>query len=96
MRALQADLFPERIRGRLIGTSQTLFNVGAVFGAPLGGFLYDLLWRIDSLSYILLPGVALPFLISSLLGIVTTTLILVYIKETRRVPVREPRVPAEL
>ncbi len=96
MRALQADLFPERVRGRLIGTSQTLFNLGAIFGAPLGGFLYDLLWRVDSLSLILLPGVALPFLISSLLGIVTTSLILAYVKEARRIPVREPGVPAEL
>ncbi len=96
MRALQADLFPEKVRGRLIGTSQTLFNMGAIFGAPLGGFLYDLLRDVDTLRVLMLPGVALPFLISSLLGVATTTLILVYIRETRKAPAREPGVPAEL
>ncbi|MCJ2520150.1 MAG: MFS transporter [Candidatus Thermoplasmatota archaeon] len=96
LRALQADLFPPRIRGKLIGTSQALFNVGAVFGAPLGGFLYDALRGIESLGSIPLPGVALPFLVSSILGIITTSLILLYVRETRKKVGKEPGLPTEL
>ncbi|MFQ5838198.1 MAG: MFS transporter [Thermoplasmata archaeon] len=96
LKALQADLFPPSLRGRLIGTTHTLFNLGAIFGAPLGGFLYDLFKDTASLPYILLPGVALPFLISSLLGITTTSLVLLYVRETRKARVEEPVLPTEL
>lgn len=40
MRALQADLVPESLRGRVFGTVQAAFNVGAVIGPILGGYLY--------------------------------------------------------
>lgn len=95
LKALQADLFPEALRGRLIGTVQLLFNLGAVFGAPLGGYLYDLLRDVPQLPVLALPGVVLPFLVSALLGVVTTTLVLLYVKETRPGPA-EPMDPAEM
>ncbi len=96
MKALQADLFPERVRGKLIGTVATLFNVGAIFGAPLGGVLYDLLNGVSSLPLLPLPGVAAPFLISALLGFITVTLVLLYVEETMQESLAKKVAPTEL
>jgi DHA1 family multidrug resistance protein-like MFS transporter len=96
LKALQADLFPKELRGRLIGTTQTLFNLGAIFGALIGGALYSVLMDVSSLPLLSIPGVAVPFIISSLLGITTTSLVLVYVRETKKARVEEALVPAEL
>lgn len=96
LKALQGDLFPEAIRGRLFGTIQMLFNVGAVVGGPLGGFLYEVLLETPSLGFLPLPGVALPFVLSTILGIATTTLVLLYVKETLPGTLPEPPLPAEM
>lgn len=96
IRAMQADLFPEAIRGRYMGSVQTLFNWGAAIGAPLGGFLYDALRGLDALPLLGLPGLFLPFLISAVLGVVTTTLILLFVQETVPEPEARRISPAEL
>jgi len=84
MRALQADLIPEKIRGKLIGFMQTMFNVGAIIGPPIGGFLYDSYKNVNfSMSIVSFSGKALPFFLSSVLGFFTLTMILIYIKEPK-------------
>ncbi len=68
-----------------------LFNIGAFIGASLGGFLYEAFLSTPSLPFLPflpLPGVALPFLVSSLFGIITTTLVLLFVLETRPEPAR--------
>lgn len=96
MKALQADLFPEKLRGRLIGTVATLFNMGAIFGAPLGGVLYDLFKDIAALPWVPLPGVAIPFLISALMGFVTVTLVLLFVEETLQETLEKKVTPTEV
>lgn len=96
IRAMQADLFPEAVRGRYMGNVQALFNWGAALGAPLGGFLYDTLRGVPSLPVLALPGIYLPFLVSAILGIVTTTLVLLFVKETIPEPSERRISPAEL
>lgn len=40
-RALQADISPREIRGKVFGTVQTMFNIGAVLGPVIGSQLYQ-------------------------------------------------------
>lgn len=83
LRALQADIVPERIRGRLIGLLESMMNMGAVAGAPLGGFLWDHFHGRDFGLPSPLDGTMVPFLISGLMGILTISMVLVTIKERR-------------
>ncbi|MFQ5909547.1 MAG: MFS transporter [Thermoplasmata archaeon] len=85
MRALQADLIPKPVRGRLIGLMQTTFNIGAIIGAPVGGALY-MAFRGDVLGFspFTFPGEGFPFIISAILGFITLTLILLYVREPRK------------
>ena len=81
-RALQGDLSPERIRGRLIATIQAYSNVGALIGSLVGGLLWD--YTHNRYFHILvmdLPGYTIPFLLSSGLGIVAALLVLRYVYE---------------
>ncbi|MFW3145197.1 MAG: MFS transporter [Thermoplasmatota archaeon] len=84
-RALQADLSPVRIRGRLIGTIQAFSNIGAVLGPILGGYIWDLTKNRYFDVYILdLPGYSIPFLISALMGIIAALLVLRYVIEPKK------------
>jgi len=80
-RALQADLVPKEIRGLVFGTVQSLFNFGAAL-SPIGGYFYQIAskWQIN-LFGLIVPGVALSFWLSALIGIFTTILFILYIKE---------------
>jgi len=83
-RALQADLVPQRLRGKIFGNVQALFNFGAAF-APLGGYLYWKLsgWSIEFLNYTL-PGVALIFWISAIVGFMTTIMFILWVYEPEK------------
>lgn len=84
-RSLQADLVPEKIRGKLIGTIQAFSNVGAVVGPIFGGLIWD--WtagRTYSLPILDLPGDSIPFLISAVLGIISAFLVLRYVVEPKK------------
>ena len=83
-RALQADLVPQRLRGKIFGNVQALFNFGAAF-APLGGYLYWKLseWSIEFLNYTL-PGVALIFWISAIIGFMTTIMFILWVYEPEK------------
>ncbi|MCK4366772.1 MAG: MFS transporter [Thermoplasmata archaeon] len=82
LRALQADIIPAAVRGRLIGMMQTMFNVGAIIGAPIGGAIYMAFeGRFFGIPPFVLPGEGVPFIISAILGFITLTLILLYVRE---------------
>jgi len=80
-RALQADLVPKQIRGKIFGTVQTLFNLGAAT-SPFGGYIYEYLdsIRITILGQVL-PGSAILFWISAVMGLLTTLLFALYVVE---------------
>ncbi len=80
-RALQGDLVPKQIRGRVFGTVQTLFNFGAAL-SPLGGYIYQLLSK-DTIYLISIqvPAVAVLFWMSALIGFITVMLFALYVPE---------------
>ncbi len=77
-RALQADLVPKELRGRVFGTVQMFFNIGAVVGPLIGGPLYRA-YADTMLGPI--PGVAVSFLASAVLGYIALAVFLAYVKE---------------
>lgn len=83
LRALRADLAPAEARGRFFGMYRTAFNIGDIVGPILGTYLYDL-YRFSNfeLDGLILPGYGIPFFINSILGTVTTIMILALVKET--------------
>ena len=82
MRALRADLTPAEVRGRFFGMFTTAFRAGDVIGPLMGTYLYDV-YRFKSfeLGGVTLPGYGIPFFVNSILGIVTTIMLLVLVKE---------------
>lgn len=93
LRALQADMVPERIRGRLIGLLESMTNTGSVVGAPLGGFLWDVFHGRDFGLPHPLDGTMVPFLLSGVVGIATIMMVHVMVKEVKRP--RESAMPPE-
>lgn len=84
-RALQADLVPVRIRGKLIGTIQAISNIGAVLGPIMGGFIWDLTKeRKYDIYFLDLPGYTIPFLLSAGMGIIGALLVLRFVHEPRK------------
>ncbi len=82
-RALQADLVPKKIRGKVFGTVQSLFNFGAAV-APFGGYIYQVTanWWLNILGY-LVPGVAVAFWLSAIIGVFSTILFILFIPEPK-------------
>ncbi len=81
-RALQADISPKEIRGKVFGTVQATFNVGAVLGPIIGGQLYQQYAPKEiSLIRIALPGAALSFLVSAIIGFFSLLLFALYVEE---------------
>ena len=83
LRALQADTVPEDVRGRLIGMLESMSNIGSVLGAPIGGLLLDNFYNVDLGLPEPFDGTMIPFLVSALLGFITVSLVLVFVKEKR-------------
>jgi MFS family permease len=85
MRALQADLVPERVRGRLIGTLHQYNNLGAVVGPILGGLSWDLLeGRELSMADLAVPADVLPFLLSAILLALSALMVFAFVREPPR------------
>ncbi len=81
-RALQADISPREIRGKVFGTVQATFNIGAVLGPIVGGQLYqEYAPREIPLFGITLPGAALSFLVSAAIGFFSLLLFALYVEE---------------
>jgi MFS family permease len=88
MRAIQADVVPWNLRGKLFGTIQAFFNAGATVGPIAGGALYAYF------SLILLPlgpfiieGLVVPFWLASILGLIGAYLLWKYVEETHPVKI---------
>lgn len=82
LRALQADLAPKHMRGKVFGVVQSFFNFGAVVGPLIGSKIYEIFSGITINVFELpLPGVALSFWISSLLGFITLIAFFLFVKE---------------
>jgi len=81
-RALQADIAPKAIRGKVFGTVQAMFNVGAVLGPIVGGQLYrEYALKTLSLLGIVVPGAALSFLASASIGFLSLLLFALFVEE---------------
>ena len=89
-RALRADLVPPEVRGRMFGLFGTAFTAGSVIGPILGTWIYDT-YRSTTFNVmgLAVPGYGIPFIINSVLGLLTTTMIMLLIKE----PSAEERAP---
>jgi MFS family permease len=84
-RALQADLIPEKIRGKLFGRMGAFFSVGAILGPILSTWIYDTYrhhtFKIGSL---VVKGAGFPFFISSFIGLISLVLLLTLVEEPQR------------
>lgn len=81
LRALQADIVPESIRGRLIGVMETMSNIGSVIGGVVGGSLWDYFHGMDLGLPSPFDGTIVPFLVSGGLGLVTVTMVRAMVRE---------------
>ena len=81
-RALRADMVPPEVRGRLFGLFGTAFTAGSVIGPILGTWIYDT-YRFTTFDVmgLAVPGYGVPFIINSVLGLLTTTMIMLLIRE---------------
>ncbi|MDQ1372122.1 MAG: transporter [Candidatus Thermoplasmatota archaeon] len=93
LRALQADIVPEHVRGRLIGLLESMMNMGSVVGAPLGGFLWDQFHGRDFGLPLGIDGTVVPFVISGIMGITTVMMVHLTVKEAKRVKAGEEELP---
>lgn len=81
-RALQADISPKVIRGKVFGTVQAMFNVGAVLGPVVGGQLYkEFALREVNVAGMMIPGAALSFITSASIGLFSLLLFALFVKE---------------
>ncbi len=85
MRALQADLVPQKVRGRLIGTLHQFNNLGGVVGPVLGGFFWDLLdGRVMMFWGHELPADTFPFILSAVLLALAAVMVFLLVHEPTR------------
>lgn len=89
-RALNADLIPEKIRGKLFGRLAAFFSLGAILGPVLSTLLYDAYrfqaFELPWLGNITLRGAGIPFFISSAIGLFSLILLLAFVEEPRKKP----------
>jgi len=81
-RALRADLVPPESRGRMFGLFGAGFTAGSVIGPIIGTWVYDT-YRAVTFDVVGLqvPGYGIPFFVNAALGLLTTTMIMLFIKE---------------
>lgn len=83
MQALRADVVPKEVRGKMFGLYNTFFNAGDIVGPIISTVLYDIYrtasWNIGGIT---VPGYGIPFFVNSILGIVTTSVLIAFVKET--------------
>ena len=84
MRAIQADVVPWNLRGKLFGTIQAFFNAGATVGPIVGGALFAFFSLIlIPLGPFIIEGLVVPFWLASGLGLIGAFLLWKYVEETR-------------
>ncbi|TFH03463.1 MAG: MFS transporter, partial [Candidatus Thorarchaeota archaeon] len=88
MRAIQADVVPWNLRGKLFGTIQAFFNAGATIGPIVGGALFAYFSLIlIPLGPFILEGLVVPFWLASGLGLIGAFLLWKYVEETRPIQI---------
>ena len=88
MRAIQADVVPWNLRGKLFGTIQAFFNAGATIGPIVGGALFAYFSLIlIPIGPFILEGLVVPFWLASGLGIIGAFLLRKYVEETHPVKI---------
>ncbi|MCW4020180.1 MAG: MFS transporter, partial [Candidatus Bathyarchaeota archaeon] len=94
-RALQADLVPAKVRGKLFGRFAASFNVGMVAGALLGPWLFETFrleeFRIQWLGGLTVKGIGIPFFVSAIMGLLSLMLLLAFVREPPRKTKVTPR-----
>ncbi len=84
IRALQGDITPPLLRGKIFGTLQAFFNFGAAVGPLIGGWLFAefslTTFHIGSVS---IPGIGIPFWLAGFSGIIGLIFFAKYISEPR-------------
>ena len=84
-RALQADLIPEKIRGKLFGRMGACFSLGAVLGPILSTWVYDIYrYKTFEIGSLVIKGAGLPFFISSFIGLFSLFILLAFVEEPKR------------
>jgi MFS family permease len=87
-RALNADLIPERLRGKLFGRMRAFFSLGAILGPILSTWIYDTYrfqtFVIPWIGNLTVRGAGIPFLISSIVGLFSLFLLLTFVEEPKR------------
>jgi MFS family permease len=87
-RALNSDLIPEKVRGKLFGRLAAFFSLGAVIGPILSTWIYELyehsFFPIPWLGNLVVRGAGIPFLISSAVGLFSLLLLLIFVEEPKR------------
>jgi MFS family permease len=87
-RALNADLIPEKARGKLFGRMAAFFSLGAVLGPILSTLIYDAYrfqnFQIPWQGNLIIKGAGIPFFVSGTIGLFSLFLLLAFVKEPRR------------
>ena len=87
-RALNADLIPEKVRGKLFGRLAAFFSLGAVLGPVLSTWIYAAYrfqaFEVPWLGNLVVRGAGIPFFISSIIGLFSLFLLLAFVEEPRR------------
>ncbi len=88
MRAIQADVVPWNLRGKMFGTIQAFFNAGATIGPIVGGALFAYFSLVVlPVGPFLLDGLVVPFWIASVLGLIGAYLLWKYVEETHPIKI---------
>ncbi len=83
-RALRADLVPPEVRGRMFGLFGTAFTAGSVAGPIIATWIYDTYrFTVFDVFGLQVPGYGIPFFINAILGIISTTMIMLLIEEPK-------------
>lgn len=86
--ALNADLIPEKVRGKLFGRLAAFFSLGAILGPLLSTWIYDIYrystFRVLWLGNVIVRGAGIPFFVSSAIGLFSLLLLLAFVEEPRR------------
>ncbi len=87
-RALNADLIPERVRGKLLGRLAAFFSLGAIVGPVLSTWIYYVyryeVFEVPWLGNLGVRGGGIPFFVSGAIGLFSLFLLLVFVEEPRR------------
>ena len=87
-RALNADLIPEKIRGKLFGRLGAFFSLGAILGPVLSTWIYAAYryqtFGVPWLGNLAVRGAGFPFFVSSIIGLFSLSLVLAFVEEPKR------------